>query len=1040
MENRYNDKGLNWSRFQTEEGGHMNSDFVIGKGNKDLKIFIGEDEWSGVKRVSGYVSNDIELVTGVAPEVIRTDATELKVEPGHIYAGTLGHSSLTEALTAEGIIDPAEISGKREVYRFDISEAGGGPALFITGSDKRGTIYGLFHISELLGVSPWVWFADVIPAKKDRITIGPDMSCTSGEPSVEYRGIFINDEWPSFGNWTTGHFGGFNAEMYEHVFELILRLKGNYLWPAMWSANFSLDGPGLDNAILADEMGICMSNSHHDPCLRHSEEWDLVKGEDSPYGTEWNFDKNREGLTNYWRDGLKRNGGFENIITMGMRGERDSEVLGRSATLRENIDYIKEVVTVQNDLIKETVNEDLTSVPRMIAIYKEVEQYYLGDESTTGLKEWDGLDGITCMLCDDNHGNMRGLPLESERDRQGGYGMYYHFDYHGGPVSYEWINSSTISKTREQMSEAYEAGVRKIWIVNTGDLKPQELPISFFMDLAYDYDRWGESNADAAEEYLDKWVREQFGDMDIPTGYEEVSAADDIPASMIEQGQTVRDAIKELIEGYTYINSIRRPEALNADVYHPFNYGESDRMLHLAAKLYNKAAYLSTCIFEETPLYDAYEELVGFPVRAACNLLYMQLCAGKNKYLARGGSPSANVYTTYIDECMFRDGILTDLYHSLADGKWDGMMMSEHIGFTNWNDEEAAYPVLHSIFPSRKQKLLVYPERGEQRTAGGDWTGKPIILTDFLDPSENVVFVVVENAGTGKVKWKASADRSYLKVTPGAGTLREYEPREEDPQMGILRPFPSELIKNTELLAIEIDREALELEEGKWDIATVNVDTDFAHVKLIIPVTDIRNRDPKRFVPMIPAGLMAGLKESGGVPEAYVCNELGLILSADDYDHMEETAAGRYVTLSPYGKYKTAVKAYPATEHFETENAPSLTYDIVVPEECDLDITIITAPSNPIDGSRHLRIGVAMNDGAYIPVSMVDDDYRGGENDCPQWCRAVLDQEHSRTITMHAGSGVNSLRLCAMDPGVVTERILIRAHGTRWAPGYIRKD
>ncbi len=254
----------------------------------------------------------------------------------------------------------------------------------IAGSDKRGTIYGLFHLSELLGVSPWVYFADVLPVKRDTVILTQAVNTVSKEPSVKYRGFFINDEWPSFGSWTFRHFGGFTAEMYDKVFELLLRLKGNYLWPAMWTSSFSLDGPGMANALLADEYGIVMSNSHHEPCLRHSEEWDLVKGEGSPYGTEWNFDRNKKGLTRYWRDGLRRNGRLENIITMGMRGERDSEILGHAATLKENIDYLKEVISTQNQLIRECVDNNLDQVPRMLALYKEVEAYFYGDDKTEG--------------------------------------------------------------------------------------------------------------------------------------------------------------------------------------------------------------------------------------------------------------------------------------------------------------------------------------------------------------------------------------------------------------------------------------------------------------------------------------------------------------------------------------------------------------------------------------------------------------------------------------------------------------------------------
>ena len=233
---------------------------------------------------------------------------------------------------------------------------------------------------------------------------------------------------------------------------------------------------GEENARLADCYGIVMSNSHHEPCLRHSEEWDLVRGEDSVYGNEWSYLTNREGLIRYWRDGLLRSGKYENIITIGMRGERDSLMLGEDASLEQNISLLKEIITEQRKLIRECVGEN---EPEMLALYKEVEAYYYGDETTPGLKDWDGLDGVTLMLCEDNYGNMRTLPTEEMRSHRGGFGMYYHFDYHGSPVSYEWVNSSYLPKIWDQMTMAYDFGVRDIWIVNVGDLKFQEYPLSF---------------------------------------------------------------------------------------------------------------------------------------------------------------------------------------------------------------------------------------------------------------------------------------------------------------------------------------------------------------------------------------------------------------------------------------------------------------------------------------------------------------------------------------------------------------------------------
>ena len=414
--------------------------------NGEAATFLLEEEcYSGVAKIAEKVCGDVELVTGIRPVTRRISKTYLDEQKESEYVvlvGTVGKSSVLEKLNGRVPLD--KIRGKRESFLFQIVDNGTKATLVIAGSDKRGTIYGLFHLSEYMGVSPWVHFSDVLPEKRKKLTLTEKDNMISREPSVKYRGFFINDEWPAFGSWTFEHFGGFTEEMYDLIFETLLRLKGNYLWPAMWTSSFSLDGPGDAKARLADEYGIVMSNSHHEPCLRHSEEWDLVRGEDSVYGNEWNYVTNREGLLRYWRDGLQRNGKFENIITIGMRGERDSMMLGSDATLKQNIDLLKDIITEQRKLIAECINSD---APQMIALYKEVEAYFYGNEGMMdGLKDWDGLDGVTFMLCEDNFGNMRTLPTAELKNRKGGWGMYYHFDYHGGPISYEWVNSSYLPK------------------------------------------------------------------------------------------------------------------------------------------------------------------------------------------------------------------------------------------------------------------------------------------------------------------------------------------------------------------------------------------------------------------------------------------------------------------------------------------------------------------------------------------------------------------------------------------------------------------
>ena len=452
-----------------------------------LPFVVEETAHAGVLRVAKKVIADVEKVTGQAPALLRqaTDAP-------HILCATLGCSPLADAMIAAGKLPQAEtIRGKWECYA--ITKVDG--SLIILGSDKRGTEFGMFELSRYIGVSPLTYWGDVEPRRQDNVTLGDDLCTVSKEPSVKYRGLFINDEWPCFGNWCMEHFGGVNAEMYDHVFELLLRLKANYLWPAMWASVFAEDGPGSLNEELADEYGIVVGNSHHEPCLRAGEEFKHTIQAGGEFGTDWNFVRNRDGITRFWAEGLQRSGKYEHLITIGMRGEADSAMLGEDSGLRANIEYLKDVITTQEALIQQYAEPKSKDQPRLLALYKEVEPFFYGNENVEGLKDWEGLRNTVCMLCEDNHGFMRSLPTPemtaSLKAHGCGWGMYYHVDYHGGPVSYEWMPSTPFAKLWEQMCMAYDYGIRDVWILNTGDLKGNEVSLHQFLDLAYDYDKWG---------------------------------------------------------------------------------------------------------------------------------------------------------------------------------------------------------------------------------------------------------------------------------------------------------------------------------------------------------------------------------------------------------------------------------------------------------------------------------------------------------------------------------------------------------------------
>lgn len=656
--------------------------------NSETKICLQDTAYPGVRRVAGYVGDDIFKVFG----------SDEGTGNNSVYVYTLGQDEVPS------YIDTAVIKGKREVYLWTVRD----DELYIVGSDKRGTIYGLFRLSEIIGVSPFVNWGDVTPAKRSETVIDETMLMVSKEPSVRYRGFFINDEWPAFGTWCNKRFGGFNAKCYERVFELLLRLKGNYMWPAMWAARFNMDGPDLDNAKLADEMGVVMGMSHHEPCNRSGEEYKYVRGPESIYGDDWNFVRNREGITKFWEDGLKRCAPYETVITVGMRGEADSTILGHEATLADNIEYLRDVLKTQEKLIKDCVSEDIMSVPRMLALYKEVEPFFYGDENTKGLMDSPELEGVTLMLCDDNFGNLRTLPTKHMREHNGGYGMYYHFDYHGAPISYEWVNSSYLPKVHQNMCTAYENGIRDLWIVNVGDIFTTEFPLAFFLDLAYDYDKWGITNKHAGSEYTKKFIDTVF-----PT------------FSEIE-----KEVTGELLEGYTRIASNRRPETLNADRILE-NYPEDDlnELYRECIKLRQNCEMLYQGM---RPINKfSFFEFVYYPLMGNVNTHMMQLLAAQNKFLASIGAVKANELNSSIMDMLAFDKELVEMLHKEHDGFWTGMGLSEHIGFVHWNEEENINPTLHQVIGTNKAGIVAVNPESMEYTQGGDWTGRVLkVYTD----------------------------------------------------------------------------------------------------------------------------------------------------------------------------------------------------------------------------------------------------------------------------------------------------------------------
>lgn len=431
-------------------------------------MFVDPGDHVGVLRAARDLQEDIARVTGLSPGL---ETSRSVAGRDVVVIGSLDQSELITGLVRDGKLDVIAIEGAWEAYLIEVVTSpwpGVDRALVIAGSDKRGTIYGVYEMSEQIGVSPWYWWADVAVKRQTSLFARAGRHVDTG-PAVKYRGVFLNDEAPALTGWVRERFGGYNHAFYEHVFELLLRLKGNYLWPAMWDAAFGEDDS--ENAALADEYGIVMGTSHHEPMSRAHKEW-------RRHGVgAWDYGTNAEELRQFWAAGVRRGRRYESIISLGMRGDGD-----RPMSEQENVALLERVVADQRTILAAEANAEVAQVPQLWALYKEVQGYY-----EQGMRV---PDDVTLLWADDNWGNIRRLPTAEERDRIGGAGVYYHFDYVGGPRSYKWLNTVPIPKIWEQMHLAWRYGADRIWIVNVGDLKPLEFPMEFFLRLAWNPERW----------------------------------------------------------------------------------------------------------------------------------------------------------------------------------------------------------------------------------------------------------------------------------------------------------------------------------------------------------------------------------------------------------------------------------------------------------------------------------------------------------------------------------------------------------------------
>ncbi|KXH28605.1 hypothetical protein CNYM01_10242 [Colletotrichum nymphaeae SA-01] len=726
-------------------------------------ILVDESDPIGIHIAAQNLAQDFVRVTQSEQSILQIiQGTQGDVALGSaaaIIIGSIETSSILQRLEQDGRLNFEEIRGKWESFSTHVVNQplpGVQKALVIAGSDKRGAIFGAYTLSEQIGVSPWYYWADVPPKHHAAIYALPEPTY-HGEPSIRFRGIFINDEAPALTGWVRANFGSYNSEFYKKVFELLLRLKANFLWPAMWpgypnpGASFFTDDSL--NPKLAEDYGIAVSTSHHEPMQRMSNEWFA----DNPDGS-WNWLTNKEKITAFFDEGVKRAVGRESYFTLGMRGEYD-----RKMKTDDPAAVVRDVIKTQRALIKQVHGRE-DAVPQLLALYKEVQEQY--EEGNLDVP-----DDVTLLFADDNFGSIRRLPSGAERDRKGGAGIYYHFEYVGVPRSYKWINSNSLGKTWHQLQEAHRRKARQIWVFNVGDIKPMEVPLTFAMTLAWDINSIG---ADDFANFYQKMAETNFG-------------------------KDQSEEIASVWHKYDRLSALRRHEHIAPTTFSLIHYNEAEDVVHRWESLLQSVE----AIYNQTPENQkaAIFETVLHPVKASTIFTKLQVTLGRNRLYARQRRNVANKLARDVLDLFDADYALSEEFHALLDGKWDQIMNQTHYGYEEtWHApyrdmigglcyvqrRQRSNPIMGQMGITVEGHEGVRPGRTNEESDRTHPSRRDLVpgvtlgLLSRYGPVKR--WFDIYSRGPQVTHWKAAVPYDWLKLSTSSGTL---DPDGEDARIEV---------------------------------------------------------------------------------------------------------------------------------------------------------------------------------------------------------------------------------------------------------------
>ncbi|WP_234359333.1 glycosyl hydrolase 115 family protein [Plantactinospora sp. BC1] len=951
-------------------------------------LVVSASDHPGVVRAAGDLRTDVERVTGVRPAVV-TDQVPRQGEV--VLVGTIGKSPLIDRLIAAGKLDVRGIAGRWETSLQQIVAnplPGVRRAFVIAGSDQRGTIFGTYEVSKQIGVSPWYWWDDVPARQSDELHVLPGRH-SQGTPAVKYRGFFINDENPALGTWAPNFFGpglapgyegGFNRHFYAKVFETMLRLKANYLWPAVWGRAFAEDDPA--NHATAKEYGVVMGTSHEAPMMRGIEEWNRhARGGTDPYGGtgEWSFRRNSAALKEYWRDGIERmeEQDFEGVVTLGMRGNGDV-----SLPDGDGIELMESIIAAQRQILAEESDRELPDIPQVFTLYKEVQRYW-----DRGMRP---PDDVTVVFCDDNWGNMRKLPDQSLPARPGGYGMYYHFDYVGGGRNYKWVDTINLASTWEQLNLTYRYGVDRLWVVNVGDMKNEELPLQLFLDYAWDPES-------IPIEKLDDWQRE-YAAQNFPDRY-----AGEIGEILHEYGQLQARRKPELLNRRITVDPAKDPATDSSAVVYtddnPYSltaYQEMRRVVREWAELAERAERVRARLPDGYD--DAYYQLVHYQVAATANLYALREAQFTNLLYAAQGRAATNAMADLAQRHFDTDQAMSDYYNNtLAGGKWRGFQTQPKIGYGDvarygpnapWQQPElnnqalpdAFYPHLRRIELPATAELGVAIDGSEKYWPAE--TGPAVLPTFSPYQSQPGQYIEVFNRGSVPFDYTVRAGAPWLKLSRTGGRV-------------------------TDQVRVEVRVDWRRAPRGDTTVPITVTGPDGASV-----LVQARVENPQ------------GLRPRGHVEaNGYVS------IPAEQHTRAVNTGGVYWKRIPDLGRTGDGLTPFPVTAPSRTPggNSPRLEYELTLTSAGPVKVSAYLSPRNNVLPTEGLRYAVSIDGAAPQIVNVTA---ATGANDTSmnrQWERNTS-QNVNVTTTTHTvdGPGVHTLKFWMVDPTVVVQQLVVQ--------------